>query len=103
MKDEKINLIKFIISSIIPKNQIILFGSRAKGNYINKSDYDLLVVVPQKIDVCLKINLASQITKKLAENKISADVIIESAQEIELKKNLIGNVIRSAVREGCKI
>ncbi|MER3480114.1 MAG: nucleotidyltransferase domain-containing protein [Meiothermus sp.] len=38
------------ILEVVPAQQIILFGSRAKGQSRPDSDYDLLVVVPPHLD-----------------------------------------------------
>ena len=38
------NTIKMVVQSFLPQSKIILFGSRAKGNYHIDSDYDLLII-----------------------------------------------------------
>ncbi|MBU1113616.1 MAG: nucleotidyltransferase domain-containing protein [Bacteroidetes bacterium] len=40
-----LNKIIYIINSYIDTNRIILFGSRAKGNYSDGSDFDLQLIL----------------------------------------------------------
>ncbi len=50
MVDEKDLLNKMVrrITEKYPTNAIILFGSRARGNYKPRSDYDLLIIADFK-------------------------------------------------------
>ena len=45
------NLIKLNIREIDPKAQIILYGSRARGDERNDSDWDILVLTDYPIDI----------------------------------------------------
>ena len=47
--------------------------------------------------------LKSIIRKKLARNKIPADIIIQSKVEIEIKKKITGHIIRQVLKEGVLI
>jgi hypothetical protein len=42
----------------------------------------------------------SIIRKKLAQNRIPADIIIQSKSEIEIKRKIIGNIVRHVFQEG---
>jgi len=80
--------------------KIILFGSRAKGNYNENSDYDILVVINEKIENEVKIKLSCIITRELANNWINADIIVKSENELKQYENCVGSVVRIALREG---
>lgn len=81
-------------------NKIILFGSRAKGNYSENSDYDILVVLNENVENEIKIKLSCEITRKLADNWINADIIVKSEIELKQYENCIGSIIRVALKEG---
>lgn len=93
-------LIRRLILEALPGAEIILFGSRAEGGWSESSDYDLLVILEQPIDVAERLRCQSQIRKILAHHAILADVLVQSRMEVEQKQKLIGHTIRSALREG---
>ncbi len=95
--------IKEIIKSQIPDSRIVLFGSRAHGDFDSQSDYDIMIIMPHHIDIKQKMKLATHINKLLVDNGIASDIIVQSADEVEKKKKLIGNVVREAMKEGIEI
>ncbi len=101
----KITEIKNIIMKVINENgftdaEIILFGSRAKGNFRTHSDWDFLIVLKEELNREEKWDLAHNIGKALADIYIPCDVIVRSKMEVERRKDVIGSVIRSAVKTG---
>ena len=104
-KDSEIVRIKNIIMKVLNENglrdaRIILFGSRAKGDFKTHSDWDFLIVLREQLEIKEKWDLAHKIRKALADIYIPCDVIISSEEELEKRKNVIGSVIRSAVKTG---
>lgn len=98
-----IETIKNIISSAIVSfecENIILFGSRARGTNREKSDYDILIVLKNEVKDKDKITIAKNVRKKLADEYIDADVIVKTKNEIDYYKDKIGSVISRAVKEG---
>lgn len=77
--------------------RIILFGSHARGDAKLGSDVDLLVVLPEVAD---KRKIAIEIRRALADFPVSKDVIITTPNEIAQRGDLIGPVLRPALREG---
>jgi len=82
---------------------VILFGSRVRGDYQENSDWDLLFVVEENLPREEKVKIAHFIRRALAEYYISCDVLIKSAEELEERKEVIGSIIRTAVREGISL
>jgi uncharacterized protein len=99
-EDSILNQIKMVVSQVLPGSEIILFGSRARNENLKDSDYDLLIIVGKQLDSSEKLKYQSFIRKILAVKNILADIIIQSKAEIEIKRNLPGHIVRSAMQEG---
>ena len=80
--------------------EIILFGSRARGDSSEKSDYDFMIVMKNNLIVREKIKLSSLLRKKLAKKGIDADLVIKSKDELNYYRTKIGSVVREALKEG---
>jgi predicted nucleotidyltransferase len=52
---------KVAIQRVVPDAEVILFGSRARGQETLYSDYDLLVLVDSPADIKIKEDLVSEI------------------------------------------
>jgi uncharacterized protein len=52
---------KQAIRAVVPDADVILYGSRARGDAAEDSDYDLLVLVDRRADVSLHEELISSI------------------------------------------
>ncbi len=77
--------------------RIILFGSWARGDARPDSDIDLLVVLPQ---VENKRRAAVEVLRALNGLPLSKDVVVTTPEEIATRGNIIGDVLRPALREG---
>lgn len=77
--------------------QVILFGSRARGDAHEGSDFDLLIVMP---DGTAKRDVASAIGKVLSDFRVSNDILVATPSDIGKYGDLVGYVYRSAIREG---
>lgn len=77
--------------------RIILFGSHARGDAHPGSDIDLLVVLPHATD---KREAAIEIRRALADFPVGKDIIVTTPDEIARRGNLVGDVLRPALREG---
>ena len=79
---------------------MLLFGSRARKDYNPDSDYDLLVVTAKPIEIREKRVLKSMIRKELARFKIPADLLIQSEEEVNSKKEISGHILKQVIKEG---
>jgi len=77
--------------------QIILFGSRAREAHCTESDIDLLVVMDQLLD---KRAVAVAMRRQLRDLPVGKDVIVTTPDELAERENVIGSVLRSALKEG---
>lgn len=97
---DAIKIIKESVNEFLPGSSIFLFGSRARRDYIEDSDYDFLVVTenaykPQELRM-----LKAMIRRKLAQNRIPADILIQSKAELESNKKVTGHIVRQVLKEG---
>ncbi len=89
-------IVKRIVKRFAPE-QIILFGSQARGNAGPDSDIDLLVVMPVEgsvRDKRLEIGLA------LPDGAIPVDVIVTTPEAFAWRKDVVGTIEWPAAREG---
>jgi len=100
---ETLSIIRDAATSLLPDCKVILFGSRARNDNSADSDYDFLIITKYSIDIQRKRILKSQLRKELAKHKIPADILIQSEEEIRIKKEITGHILRQVIKEGIKI
>jgi predicted nucleotidyltransferase len=77
--------------------RVILFGSRARDEASRDSDVDLLVVLPRSEN---KREDALAMRRALADIPVGKDIVVTTPAEIERRGDLVGSVLRPALREG---
>ncbi len=108
MRDGKIQKIKEIILKVAEEmnveiDKIILFGSRAKGNYTKYSDYDILIVTKSKLRKEIEKKVESEIRKNFGKLLLPADIFFADKRSFNEYKNIEGCIFGIAEREGRKI
>jgi predicted nucleotidyltransferase len=101
--DNTLATIAEVARSVLPGAQVLLFGSHARGEAHAESDYDILVITDQPLDIKGKFALRTHIRRRLLEWGVRCDVLVQSNQEIERKKELPGHIVRSALRDGIQL
>ena len=101
--NEVIEIIKNSANDLLPDSRILLFGSRARQENSKDSDYDFMIITKDTLDIKHKRLLQSQLRKKLARHKIPADILIQSEEEIKVKKEITGHIVREIINEGIAI
>src|SRR5437588_11726920 len=92
--DEIDEMVRRIAERFDP-DQIILFGSRARGTARHDSDVDLLVIMPvtgSKREAQLEIRCA------LHDIHVAKDIIVATPDEVERRRNIMSTIIRPALR-----
>ncbi|MBI4430287.1 MAG: nucleotidyltransferase domain-containing protein [Candidatus Omnitrophica bacterium] len=85
-----------IVNQFHPQ-KIILFGSHARGTAGPDSDVDLMIVMPisgTRRQKQIEVRVA------LHDIRMPKDIIVVTPEDIERRKDIVGTVIRPAVREG---
>ncbi len=101
-------IIKDIIVNVarsegVEVKRIILFGSRARGDYREDSDWDLLIIVSDLPDRRIIRKLQHKLYRKLAQNKVYCDVIVVNEKYYTEHKNVVGSIAYYAHLEGRSI
>ena len=84
--------IKNLIGKIVYE-KIILFGSRARGDYNKQSDLDLLIILPKIKSMREKIHLSTVLRKRFASKMIDADIVVKDTKDVEYLKDKPGSVV----------
>ncbi len=84
-------------------SRIILFGSRARGAFEKQSDWDVIIIIKNNLTIKEKMFYSKKIRQELAQVKIDCDVIIKSDEEIQKNKEIVGSVVREALKEGISL
>jgi len=103
-RQETLYTIKSTVQTFLPGAQVLLFGSRARGNETSNSDYDLLVITQESYAPREKVNWESKISKALV-NLLRApfDVILQSNEEINLRRNSKGHIVYYALKDAVEL
>jgi predicted nucleotidyltransferase len=83
--------------------KVILFGSRARGDYSEDSDWDILVVVKNSFTREEKRYLLRSIYRRIARLRDSYEIIIKTAADFERMKDIVGSLSYDANLEGIAI
>lgn len=85
------------ILEIVTPEKVILFGSRAKGEANQDSDYDILIVKSGLTD---KRGLSKKLYRNMLGTNASVDILIEVPEIIEKYKDSVGYIYKKILQEG---
>jgi predicted nucleotidyltransferase len=89
-------MVRRIVEEFDPQ-KVILFGSHARGMAGPDSDVDLLVVMPVKGS---RRQQRVAIRTALSGMGLAKDVFVVTPEEVKRYGDLVGSIIRPALREG---
>ncbi|PWC84406.1 DNA polymerase III subunit beta [Azospirillum sp. TSH100] len=99
--DEKLQILLDRIVPALQPEAVYLFGSRARGDFDEDSDYDLLVIVPDdapKERRSIRYAYASKIG-----TGIPADIIPCTRTNYEVSKDVVGTLSYEVKRRGLRV
>jgi predicted nucleotidyltransferase len=101
MQKQKLNrllnrMVKRLVRRFEPE-QIILFGSYARGTARPDSDIDLLIVLPLR-----GFKRAKQVEMRMALRDILVpkDIVVVTPEEVARQRHIAGTLIKPALKEG---
>jgi predicted nucleotidyltransferase len=77
--------------------KVIVFGSRARGDADERSDFDFLVIAPEVED---RFGEMARLGRVLGRLLIPADVVVVSEQHAQKWAGVSGTMIHDAMSEG---
>jgi len=80
-----------------PDSRVILFGSRARGEAEDGSDFDVLVIEPEVRDSARE---AVRLRRELGELLAPIDVIVIDRESARRRASVRGTMVERALREG---
>jgi len=89
-------MVRCIVRRFHPE-KVILFGSCARGDAGSDSDVDLMVVMPVSGS---KLDKIVEIRGILDSFRVPKDVIVVTPDEFDDYADIIGTIVRPAVKEG---
>lgn len=93
-------MVATIVAEVNPE-QVILFGSHARGNATEDSDVDLIVVESEPFDENRDRGAeAVRLWRVLAGFAVSKDILVYSRDEVEYWRDSLNHVLARALREG---
>ena len=88
---KEVRAFKKILSKKMKIEQMILYGSRARGDYLKQSDVDVIVRFGSKATLFDFIGLGNHLEEKM---KIKVDIVSEGGIRPELRGNIVKDVVR---------
>ena len=101
-----LNRIKKVVLEVakeygVEVDKIILFGSRARGDYRKDSDWDILIVTKEKLDEKLKWRVWEEIMFRL--RRVDVDIFITDSESLKSYGKVPGTLERYSLLEGIQI
>ena len=97
----KKEILQCLAEAAISVKSILLFGSRARKDHNDQSDYDFLIITENTFEFREKMAIAKKIRTRLSIYAI--DVLIKSEEEVKRFRTVPGNVVGTAIREGIRL
>ena len=103
--ETQLEIVKQVIKEEIEKTglkliSLKLFGSRARGDFDQSSDWDFYAVVDEDIDYSKKLEITSQIRRKLLDFDFSCDIVIHPISLFKEMKDDVGYLTYYVLKEG---
>lgn len=89
-------IINAILQVVIP-DKIILFGSRARGDAREDSDYDILVI---KTGIENERYIAKKLYRNMLGVNVGVDIIVKTPEGVEKSTQRFVSVVKEALEEG---
>ena len=93
-------MVRAIVDEVAPE-QVILFGSRARGEAGTASDIDLLVIESEPFGPGRsRRQEMNRLYRALRSFRVPTDVLVFSRQDVEYWRDSLNHVLARALREG---
>ncbi len=88
-----------IVTSVQPDG-VILFGSRARGDFRAGSDFDLAILAPDGVARRRVAMRAYESLAAVADRSVAVDIVVVTPSILAAERDLTGSIARAVSREG---
>jgi excisionase family DNA binding protein len=88
-----------IVASVQPDG-VILFGSRARGDFRADSDFDLAILAPDGVARRPVAMRAYESLAAVADRSVAVDIVVLTPSIMAAERDLTGSIARAVSREG---
>lgn len=100
LTDRLRRMVDRIVGEVDP-DQVVLFGSQARGDATETSDVDLLIVLNTPFrDRRERVDVMTRLWRTLSDIRGPKDLLLYSQEEVDQWKDTSNHVIARAFREG---
>lgn len=80
--------------------RILLFGSRARGEAVDDSDWDFFVIVDKDIPYATRWEISDRIRQRFVDADFCGDVFVQSEKMVNEREGNTGFLAYYALKEG---
>ena len=95
-------IVQAIVASVGPDG-VILFGSRARGDFRADSDFDLAILASDGVARRRVAMLAYESLAAVADRTVAVDIVVLTPSIMSAERDLVGSVARAVAREGVSL
>jgi excisionase family DNA binding protein len=92
-------VVSAIVTSVQPDG-VILFGSRARGDFRVDSDFDLAILAPDGVARRRVAMRAYESLAAVADRSVAVDIVVLTPSLMAAERDLAGSIARAVAREG---
>jgi uncharacterized protein len=92
-------IVEAIVTSVRPA-AVILFGSRARGDFRVDSDFDLAILAPDGVARRRVAMRAYESLAAVADRSVAVDIVVVTPSLMAAEQDLMGSIVRAVSREG---
>jgi len=92
-------VVSAIVTSVQPDG-VILFGSRARGDFRADSDFDLAILAPDGVARRRVAMRAYESLAAVADRSVAVDIVVLTPSLMAAERDLTGSIARAVSREG---
>src|SRR5665811_1576472 len=92
-------VVRAIVTSVQPDG-VILFGSRARGDFRADSDFDLAILAPDGVARRRVAMRAYESLAAVADRSVAVDIVVLTPSLMAAERDLTGSIARAVSREG---
>jgi len=82
---------------------VILFGSRARGDFRADSDFDLAILAPDGVVRRRVAMRAYESLAAVADRSVAVDIVVLTPSILSAERDLVGSVAHAVAREGVSL